>query len=179
METEDYFTMVTREFGRMKKLADDAMNQLADESFFAAPADGDNSIAVLVKHVSGNMLSRWTDFITADGEKTGRSRDAEFVILADDSRERLVAQWQQGWQTLFDALAPLRSSDLERNVMIRGEALTVMQALNRQLTHYAYHIGQIVYLAKHFQGPRWKTLSIPVGKSEEFNRAARKYLEKP
>lgn len=178
-EPENYLTMASREFSRMKKLADDAMIQLDDEAFFASPGDGDNSVAVIVKHVGGNLLSRWTDFVTADGEKPDRNRDAEFLIMSGDSRERLTAQWQQGWQALFDALKPLRDSDLARQVLIRGEALTVLQAINRQLTHCSYHLGQIVYVAKHYRGTRWHTLSIPVGKSDEFNRAARKYLEKP
>lgn len=178
-KAEDYVTMVAREFGRLKKLADDAMSQLDDEAFFASPGDGDNSVAVIVKHVGGNLLSRWTDFLTTDGEKPGRDRDAEFLILSGDSRERLSTQWQQGWQTLFNTLKPLHDGDLDREVRIRGEALSVLQAVNRQLTHYAYHVGQIVYVAKHHRGSRWHTLSIPVGKSDEFNRAARKYLEKP
>ncbi len=171
MKTEDYLGVVLREFRGIKKLADGALAQLGDEAFFAVPAEGDNSIAVIVKHVTGNLCSRWTDFLTADGEKPNRRRDDEFLVLYGDSRTHLMARWEVGWRTLFEALEPLQPEDFVRPVVIRGEKLSVLQAVNRQLTHYAYHVGQIVYIAKHLRGSAWKTLSIPVGKSEEFNRA--------
>jgi len=174
---EEYMPLAIREFGRLKDLADRAMSQLPADRFFAAPGEGDNSVAVIVKHVSGNMCSRWRDFLSSDGEKPSRRRDREFVITPDDTRDRLVACWAEGWAALFAALAPLRSPDLDRKVKIRGESMTVVQAINRQLTHYAYHVGQIVYLAKHFAGRRWKSLSIPFGGSGQFNEAPKKYLE--
>jgi Protein of unknown function (DUF1572) len=176
MPVEDYIPLAIREFKGLKRLGDQAIAQLPADRFFAQPGESDNSVGVIVKHVGGNLLSRWTDFLSSDGEKPGRCRDAEFVILPEDSRESLVAKWEEGWAALFAALAPLGPSDLARTVVIRGEPLTVLQAINRQLTHYAYHVGQIVYLAKHFVGTRWKSLSIPPGESERFNQAAKKYL---
>ena len=175
--TEEYIPLVVREFGRLKRLADRALAQMPAEALFQRPGDGDNSMAVIVKHVGGNLRSRWTDFLTSDGEKPGRSRDAEFMILAGDSREGLLAGWEEGWAALFGALAPLGTPDLSRTVLIRGERISVLQAINRQLTHYAYHVGQIVYLAKHFSGARWRSLSIPVGESDKFNASPSKYIK--
>jgi hypothetical protein len=175
---ENYLDLARREFERMKQLADRAIAQLPADRFFAAPVEGDNSIAVIVKHVSGNLLSRWTDFLVSDGEKLGRRRDDEFAILPRETREGLLDRWEQGWAALFEALQPLTDADLARVVTIRGEPLTVLQAINRQLTHYSYHVGQIVFLAKHHCGPSWQSLSIPRGKSEEFNRAPDKYVPK-
>jgi hypothetical protein len=174
--TEAYPALVTREFEKLKRLADRALAQLPADHFFAIPGPGDNSIAVIVKHVGGNLLSRWTDFLTTDGEKPGRHRDTEFTILPADTRDHLLAQWEAGWAALFTAVRPLQTPDYARTVTIRGEPLSVLQAVNRQLTHYAYHVGQIVYLAKHFAGPRWQSLSIAVGKSAEFNAAPKSYL---
>jgi hypothetical protein len=176
--SESYVQLVTREFKRMQSLADGAIAQVSDEQFFAVPSPGDNSIAVIVKHVSGNLVSRWADFLTSDGEKPGRDRDTEFQIGATDTREQLLAGWTRGWTTLFEALKPLGDSDLARVITIRGEPLTVLQAVNRQLTHYAYHVGQIVYVAKHYCGPAWRTLSIPLGRSGEFNRNPARYVPK-
>jgi hypothetical protein len=174
--SESYVPLVIREFKRLQSLADGAMCQLTDEQFFAVPSPGDNSVAVIVKHVGGNLVSRWTDFIASDGEKPGRNRDTEFRICADDSRAQLIQVWSHGWKTLFEALAPLGDSDMPRLVTIRGEPLTVLQAVNRQLTHYAYHVGQIVYVAKHHRGSDWRTLSIPIGRSAEFNRKPTRYV---
>ncbi len=174
--SESQVRSVTREFKRLQTLADNAMAQLSDAHFFAAPAPGDNSVAVIVKHVGGNLVSRWTDFLTSDGEKQGRNRDAEFRITADDSRVHLLQIWAHGWATLAAALEPLGDADLARVVTIRGEPLTVVQAVYRQLTHYAYHVGQIVYVAKHHCGPAWRTLSIPVGASADFNRNPAPYV---
>jgi hypothetical protein len=178
MPDKAYLPMVVREFERLKGLADRAISQMPPDRFFAVPGEGDNSVAVIVKHVAGNLLSRWRDFLTSDGEKPDRRRDEEFVIAAGDPRAALLARWEDGWATLFGALAPLNPSDLGRTVVIRGESLSVLEAINRQLTHYAYHVGQIVYLAKHYSGPGWKSLSIPLGQSERFNRAPESYLGK-
>lgn len=176
---ENYLELVRRELKRLKKLAEDAMAQVSTEGFFGVPREGDNSIAVIVKHVAGNMLSRWTDFLTSDGEKPGRDRDSEFVVQPGDTRERLMKMWESGWLALFGALDPLEVSDLDRTVTIRGESLTVLQALNRQLSHYAYHVGQIVYVAKHYRGTEWTSLSIPLGASKQFNAAPAKYVSDP
>jgi len=176
MPTETYIQLSIREFKRMKGLADAAFVQVTPEQFFATPSGDDNSIAVIVKHVGGNLLSRWTDFLTTDGEKPGRNRDTEFEITATDTRQILIGRWESGWATLFSALEPLGDADLERTVTIRGEALSVLQAINRQLTHYSYHVGQIVYVAKHYAGSSWRSLSIPRGKSVQFNANPAKYV---
>ena len=173
---ESYVQLIVREFKRLQSLAERAMAQLTDEQFFAVPSPGDNSVAVIVKHVGGNLVSRWTDFLTSDGEKPGRDRDTEFRIDASDTREQLLQLWTRGWTTLAGSLEPLGDSDMARVVTIRGEPLSVLQAVNRQLTHYAYHVGQIVYVAKHHCGPKWRTLSIPVGRSGEFNRNPTRYV---
>ncbi len=178
MPKETYIQLAMREFKRTKALADAAMAQVTTEQFFAAPAEGDNSIAVIVKHVGGNLLSRWVDFLTSDGEKPGRNRDVEFEIMAGDTQESIVRQWESGWAALFSALEPLTDSDLERTITIRGEPFSVLQAINRQLTHYSYHVGQIVYVAKHYAGDSWRSLSIPKGKSAEFNARPTKYVER-
>jgi hypothetical protein len=174
--SESYIRLIIREFKRLQSLADGAMSQLSDEQFFAVPSPGDNSVAVIVKHVGGNLVSRWTDFLTTDGEKPGRDRDTEFRIGADDTRDRLIHVWAHGWTTLFNALEPLGDFDMARTITIRGEPLTVLQAVNRQLTHYAYHVGQIVYVAKHQCGSAWHTLSIPPGRSAEFNQNPARYV---
>ena len=178
MPVETYLSLALREFARLRQIADRAIAQLPPGTFTTPPAPGDNSVAAIVKHVGGNLLSRWTDFLTTDGEKPGRDRDTEFVILPTDTREHLLDCWAQGWAALFTALTPLTAADLDRTITIRGEPLTVLQAVQRQLTHYAYHVGQIVYIAKHFAGPRWQSLSIAPGQSAAFNRAPTKYLEK-
>ena len=126
-----------------------------------------------MKHMAGNMLSRWTDFLTSDGEKANRERDMEFVMLSQTTRADMVAYWERGWRCLFAAVEPLTADDLMRIVKIRGQDHTVVQAINRQIAHYAYHVGQIVYLAKHFKSSNWQTLSVPKNRSAEFN----KYLE--
>lgn len=167
--TEHYLQNVIEEFRTDKALAEKAFEQLGDEEFFAAIDVESNSIAVIIRHLSGNMLSRWTDFLTTDGEKPDRHRDAEFESDADTDREALLARWEQGWECLFRAVETLTPDDLGKHVRIRGEAHSVIEALNRQLTHYAYHIGQIVFLAKHLRAANWKSLSIPRGESETFN----------
>jgi uncharacterized protein DUF1572 len=157
-----------------KKLAEKALEQITDEKFFATIDEESNSIAVIMKHMAGNMLSRWTDFLTTDGEKADRNRDLEFVIEPMTTKADVLAYWNRGWNCVFAALEHLELPDFERKVLIRGEEHTIVQAVNRQLTHYAYHIGQIVFLAKHFRSSEWKSLSIPKNKSAEFNQ----YLEK-
>ncbi|MGD0437441.1 MAG: DUF1572 domain-containing protein [Bryobacteraceae bacterium] len=152
-----------------KQLGERAMAQVTDEQLVAV-LDGEmNSIAVIVKHMAGNMRSRWTDFLTSDGEKPDRNRDSEFVE-PPATREALLALWEEGWQCLFGALEPLSEEDLQRTVTIRGEAHSVMQAINRQVAHYSYHVGQIVLLAKHFKRDEWQSLSVPRRQSGEFNR---------
>jgi len=152
-----------------KKLAEKALEQLTTEEFFVTLDPEANSVAVIMKHMAGNMLSRWTDFLTTDGEKPNRNRDMEFVIDPESSKDDVVDFWQRGWQCVFAALEPLNAADLGRKVMIRGDEHTVIQAINRQLMHYAYHIGQIVFLAKHFRSAEWTSLSIPRNRSADFN----------
>ncbi len=154
-----------------KKLGERAMAQAPDEALFASLDLESNSIAIIVKHLAGNMRSRWRDFLTTDGEKSDRHRDQEFEMVTPVGRDELLKMWEDGWKVLFDALAPLTDADLPRKVFIRGEPHSVMQAINRQLAHYPHHIGQIVFLAKHLKGNDWKTLSVPRGKSAEFNKA--------
>ncbi len=151
-----------------KKLADGAMAQVSDEQLYAALNGEMNSIAVMVKHMAGNMRSRWTDFLTSDGEKPDRNRDSEFVA-PPAGREALMKLWDEGWNCLFTALEPLTEADLARTITIRGEAHSAMQAINRQVAHYSYHCGQIVFLAKHFRGDAWVSLSVPRGGSSGFN----------
>src|SRR5580698_1719180 len=156
-------------FRQYKKHAEAAMAQLTDEQLLTAIDPESNSIAIIVKHMADNMRSRWTDFLTSDGEKPDRNRDTEFEEPAE-SREALMKQWEAGWACLFGALDPLTDADLGRTVTIRGEAHSVMQAVNRQLAHYAMHTGQIVFLAKHLAHERWKALTVPRNKSADFNR---------
>jgi len=167
--TDSYLEDSLAVFRQYKKLAEGAMAQVTDEQLFVALDPEANSIAIVVKHIVGNMRSRWTDFLTTDGEKPGRHRDTEFED-PPATREALMALWQSGWDLVFGALEPLSDADLVRRVTIRGEAHSAMQAINRQIAHYACHVGQIILLAKHFQQSQWRSLSIPRGKSEEFNR---------
>jgi Protein of unknown function (DUF1572) len=159
-------------FRYYKGLAERAMAQLTDEQMVAALDEESNSIAVIVKHMTGNMRSRFTDFLTTDGEKPDRRRDLEFVDPLQ-TREELMTSWETAWACMFSALEPLGEDDLQRTVTIRGEAHSVMQAINRQVAHYSYHCGQIVFLAKHLKVGEWKSLSVPRGSSEEFNRRVR------
>ena len=157
------------ELQKIKKLADKSIEQLSDEQLHVTLDPDANSVAVLMRHMAGNMRSRWVNFLTSDGEKADRMRDREFEDPGQP-RAALVAEWEHGWQCVFDALTPLRDADLQRTVMIRGEVHTVYKAISRQVAHYAGHAYQILLLAKHMRGPNWKTLSIPRGQSEEFNR---------
>ena len=171
--TRQFLDDAIASFRAYKKLAEKSLDQTTDEEFFATIDEESNSLAVLVKHLAGNMLSRWTDFLTSDGEKPNRNRDMEFVIEPQTTRENLLAYWEKGWDCVFVALEPLQAEDFDKKVLIRGREHSIVQAINRQLTHYAYHIGQIVFLAKHFRSAEWKSLSIPKNRSAEFN----KYLE--
>ena len=152
-----------------KKLAERAMAQVTGEQLYTTLDEEMNSIAIVVKHMVGNMRSRWTDFLTTDGEKPDRHRDTEFVE-PPPTREALMQTWEDGWKIVFGALEPLSDSDMARTVKIRGEAHSVMQAINRQLAHYSYHVGQIVMLAKHFAHDRWQSLSVPRNRSADFNQ---------
>ena len=163
--TEDSLSL----FHFYKKLGEGAMEQVTDDQLFARLDEEMNSIAIIVKHMAGNMRSRWTNFLTSDGEKPDRNRDTEFID-PPDTRPALMQVWNEGWQMVFKAVEPLSDSDLERKVTIRGESHSVMQAINRQIAHYAYHCGQIVFSAKHFKATDWKSLSVPRNKSSDFNR---------
>ncbi len=156
-------------FAYYKKLAERAIAQVTDDQLFATLDDEANSIAIIVKHMAGNMRSRWTDFLTTDGEKPNRNRDTEFEA-PPATRAELLVLWESGWSSVFAAIQPLTDADLTRTVTIRGEAHSLLQAINRQLAHYPHHIGQIVLLAKHFAHHRWQTLSVPRHASAEFNR---------
>ncbi|HXZ80907.1 MAG TPA: DUF1572 family protein [Terriglobales bacterium] len=164
-----YLDEALRQLRGYKRLGDSAFAQLRDEEFFRTLDSESNSVAITVKHLAGNMRSRFTDFLTSDGEKPDRQRDQEFELSTGTTREEVMRWWEQGWAWVFDAINPLKPEDLGRTVTIRGEPHSVLQAINRQIAHYAYHVGQIVILAKHFRGRDWKSLSIPRGKSEEYN----------
>ena len=166
----DYIASTTRELRSLKRAAERAMAQVNDEQFFATLDPETNSIAMLVKHISGNMRSRWTDFLTTDGEKPWRKRDQEFVIGAEDTRQALLAGWEESWKIFFSMLESLSAADLEREVSIRSERYSAMGAAQRSFGHYSDHIGQLILLAKHYAGAKWQTLSVPRGKSEEYNR---------
>jgi uncharacterized damage-inducible protein DinB len=155
---------IAHEFRRHKNLADRAMGALDDEGFFRQPAEQVNSVAIVVKHLAGNLLSRWTDFLTTDGDKPSRNRDGEFLIGVQDSRPQLLAQWEAGWNALLGTIDALKDDDLDRSVTIRGEPHTVQQALLRGLTHVAYHVGQITYLSRLYQ-PNSPWLTIAPGQS--------------
>src|ERR1041385_7206509 len=166
---QNYLDDARKAMRAYKKLAEKALDQMKDDEYFVTLDEESNSVAVVMKHMAGNMISRWTDFLTTDGEKPDRKRDYEFVILPETTKDDMRAFWERGWQCVFDALDPLQIEDLEKTVYIRGEPHTVVQALNRQLMHYAYHIGQIVFLAKHFRSAEWNSLSIPRHRSAQFN----------
>lgn len=155
-------------FRRKKQLAEKAMAQIDDQAFFALLDPGANSVAVLVKHMAGNMRSRWTDFLTSDGEKPDRDRDSEFIIEPGQDRVWLTERWEEGWRILLDTIDSLGPDDLCRTITIRSEPHSVLKAINRQIDHYSHHTGQIVLLCKHY-APAWRTLSIPKGGSAAFN----------
>lgn len=169
-----YLENCIKEFNGLKDLGDKSFRQIKDEDFFWSPDEESNSIAVIVRHLSGNMISRWTDFLTTDGEKETRKRDEEFDKLIYTDKDDVITRWEKGWKCLFNAMESLKEDDLLKIVMIRNKELTAIAAINRQMTHYGYHIGQIVYIAKHLEGAAWKSLSIPKGMSKQFNDDMRK-----
>jgi uncharacterized damage-inducible protein DinB len=172
--TTSYLADAIDLFRYYQRLAERAMEQCPDAGLFATLDPESNSIATIVKHTAGNMRSRWTDFLTSDGEKADRNRDSEFEA-PPSTRAEMMAVWRSGWDVLFRALEPLTDADLARTVTIRGEAHSVTQAVHRQIAHYSYHVGQIVYLARHFAAPggQWRSLSVPRRGSAEFNAAVR------
>ena len=170
-----YLDEVNRQFRGYKRLGEGAMSQLKDNELFVTIDQESNSVAILVKHLAGNMRSRFTDFLTSDGEKPNRNRDQEFEITPNTTRADVMRWWEEGWELVFSAAAGLKPEDLQRTVMIRGEPHTVLQALNRQLAHYSAHVAQIIFLAKHLRSSEWKSLSVPRGQSQNFIPSAQKY----
>ncbi len=166
---QNYFEDAISSLKQAKKLADKAIAQMNDDELFVTLDEESNSVAVIMKHMAGNMFSRWTNFLTTDGEKPDRNRDMEFVIESNTTKDDILDYWERGWACVFAALEPLTPEDFEKTVLIRGEPHTIVMAINRQLMHYSYHIGQIVYLAKHFRSTEWRSLSVPRNKSAEFN----------
>ena len=169
-DTTDFLAECTALFRKQKTLAERAMAQVSDSSLLAVLDKEANSIALIVRHLHGNMRSRWTDFLASDGEKPDRSRDSEFEMPAAATREDVMRWWEDGWGYLFAALSTLTFAELHKTVTIRGQPLSVMSAILRQLDHYGQHVGQIVLLAKHARGADWQSLSIPRGRSEEYLR---------
>jgi hypothetical protein len=172
--SKHYLEEARRQMRGHKRMGEGAMAQLRDEDLFVTLDAESNSVAILVKHLAGNMRSRFTDFLTTDGEKPDRFRDQEFELTARTTRAEVMKWWEEGWACVFAAIEPLKPEDVMRTVTIRSEPHTVLQAINRQIAHYAAHIGQIVFLAKHLRSSEWKTLTIPRGKSEEFKKVAPK-----
>ena len=164
-----YLESTKKLFTYYKNLGDDAMAQVDEEKLFFQPNEDSNSIAIIVQHMAGNMLSRWTDFLTSDGEKEWRNRDAEFETNITN-RQALFEYWNKGWRCLFDAMNSLTETDLDKTIYIRNEGHTVVEAINRQLAHYPYHVGQIIFLAKMLSTNEWKSLSIPKNKSQDYNQ---------
>lgn len=158
-----------RSFRGYKRMADGTFAQLDDRGFFYLPDPESNSVAILVKHIAGNLRSRWTDFLTADGEKPDRDRDQEFVLTPADTREELMRRWEASFETVFSTLKALQPEDFNKTVYIRNEPHSIIQAINRSLNHMAGHISQIIFLGKLVRGSEWNTLSIPRGKSAEYN----------
>jgi hypothetical protein len=168
---EQYLSDIRSQFAKLRATAERAMAQVPDNDFAKPLDDETNTIAVIVKHIAGNLRSRCTDFLTSDGEKPDRDRDSEFVLGQSDTRPALMTAWSRSWDLLANTIASLQAPDLERTVYIRAEPHTVLQALQRQLGHLAYHVGQIVLLARHWAGDQWQSLSIPRGQSKAFNQA--------
>lgn len=169
---QHYLEEARRQFRGYKRLGEGAISQLKDEELFVTLDAESNSVAIIVKHLAGNMRSRFTDFLTSDGEKPDRHRDREFELSSKTTRAEVLGWWESGWSCVFSAIEALQPEDVQRSVPIRGEPHTVLQAINRQIAHYAYHVGQIVFLAKHLRSKDWKSLSIPRGQSEQVNRQA-------
>jgi hypothetical protein len=169
-----YLDEARRQFRGHKRMGEGALAQLRDEDFFVTLDPESNSVAILVKHLAGNMRSRFTDFLTTDGEKPDRFRDHEFELTSATTRADVMKWWEEGWSCIFAAIEALKPEDVTHIVTIRGEPHTVLQALNRQIAHYAQHIGQIVFLAKHLRASDWKTISIPRGRSEDYKKVVPK-----
>ena len=163
-----YLTSIIKQFEYYKFLGDKTFSQLTFDDMQWQSNENANNIAIIVKHLTGNMLSRWTNFLTEDGEKEWRNRDLEFIDNYN-SKEEISASWESGWKCLFDAIKPLSETDLEQIIYIRNQGHTVTEAINRQLAHYSYHIGQIVFLGKLLKGENWESLSIPTGDSLKYN----------
>jgi len=172
-----YLSDAQQSFREYKRLAEGAFSQITAEEWFTSVDEEANSIAAIVKHMAGNMRSRFTDFLTSDGEKPGRDRDQEFVIDSSTTPVELKQWWESGWDCVFRAAESLTPADLNSTIYIRGKAQTVLRAINRQLLHYSYHTGQIVFLAKHFRGNEWKSLTVPKGQSALAGRTIEKALE--
>jgi hypothetical protein len=181
MKDEAFLDDAKLQFRKIKSMAERALEQAGEARLFLKPDPESNSLAILMKHISGNLRSRWTRFLETDGEKPDRNRDGEFESDLADTPRRLRERWDEGWKTLFDTLDSLKPGDLDRTVAIRREPHTVLQAINRQLSHYSLHTGQMIFLAKHLAGPEWKSMSIPKGKSKEFDVAkdGKPYLAEP
>lgn len=164
----NYLEGTIKQFRYYEMLGTKSIERLSEDQLFEHPATDSNNMAMIVKHMVGNMLSRWTDFLTSDGEKAWRSRDDEF---ADDlkTKESVLAEWNKGWECFYNAILPLSDADLEKKILIRNQEHTIVEAINRQLAHYAYHVGQMVFLAKLKMGSNWESLSIPLGQSNKFN----------
>ncbi|TDL30815.1 DUF1572 domain-containing protein [Jeotgalibacillus sp. S-D1] len=164
---KEYLKIAIERFRSVKSLGDKTINQVSEKDIYWTYNDGSNSLSVIVKHMSGNMVSRWTDFLTSDGEKGYRNRDIEFSGDIP-SKSELINVWENGWKTLFDALTDLSEDDLLKTIFIRGESHLVLEAIERQMAHYAYHVGQIVFIGKQLKNDQWESLSIPKGKSKEY-----------
>ncbi len=170
MDASVYLKSVTLEFSKLYNAANKATEQIKPEQLLTSPSPESNSIAIIMKHISGNMFSRWTNFLTTDGEKENRNRDQEFEINNNETIDSIIKKWHNAWECLFSALGTINQNNIESTIIIRKEKLTVVEAINRQLTHYGQHIGQIIYLSRYFTGSAWKTLSIPRGGSQIFNK---------
>ena len=172
-----YLEDIIFSFRKQKELAEKAFRQVEDQDFFKKPGEHSNSIAIIIKHVAGNLASRWTDFLTTDGDRSWRDRDAEFVIGPGDTRQSLLAAWERGWSALIQTLNHLQEADLLKKVMIRREEHTVFQAIHRSLTHTSYHVGQIVYLSRLVTKEGWEWITIPPGQSQQWRDQGGKYLK--
>lgn len=169
-QQNDFLTSSIREFNRLKNYADKSIKLLDEDLFFRQLDPESNSVAIIVKHLAGNIKSRWSDFLTTDGEKAYRDRDKEFIIETNDSKDKLISDWNSSWEILIETLENLSNQDLSKTITIRGEPHTVIEAIVRQLPHYGFHVGQIVLLSKHLAKNNWKSLTIPKGKSKDFNK---------
>jgi hypothetical protein len=172
-----YLEDIIFSFRKQKELAEKAFRQVTDEGFFHKPGEHSNRIAIIIKHVAGNLASRWTEFLTTDGDKPWRDRDAEFIIGPEDTRESLIAAWEKGWSTVLQTLGNLQEVDLLKKVTIRREEHTVVQAIHRSLTHTAYHVGQIVYLSRLLTKEGWQWITIPPGQSKQVKAEGGNYLK--